>query len=75
MTHDADCFFFIDTEVPEAQRTLSVLCISCHDKNMPDVGWFYRGSSEGYGPFEYKCCACGTMIHQPDEGAEDDQSH
>lgn len=59
-----DCYFFVDLNIPEEKRTMSILCIECHDKDMPDVGWFYEGSKEGYGPFEFKCCLCGEIIHE-----------
>lgn len=61
-----DCYFFIDPDpsIPEEKRTLSILCVECHDRDMPDTGWFYRGSTEGYGPWDYECCKCGKLIHQ-----------
>lgn len=48
---------------------MSILCLECHDQKMPDTGWFYRGTEEGYGPFDYQCCICGKYVHK----AEDDQ--
>lgn len=71
-----DCYFFIDVSVPEDDRTMSVLCIPCHDNKMPDTGWFYKGSVEGYGPYTYKCHICGLVIHSheaEDCGNHDDQ--
>lgn len=61
-----DCYFFIDPDpsIPEEKKTLSILCVECHDRDMPDTGWFYRGSTEGYGPWDYECCKCGKFIHQ-----------
>lgn len=43
---------------------MSILCVPCHDKEMPDTGWFYQGSTEGYGPFDYQCCICGDYLHR-----------
>lgn len=56
-----DCYFFIDMDkdVPEEKRTISVLCVKCHKEHYtPDTGWFWPGSKEGYGPWEYKCSNC-----------------
>lgn len=70
-----DCYFFIDPTIPEEMRTMSILCVECHDQYLPDTGWFYRGSVEGYGPFEYQCCKCGKFIYEPDDEPleEDDE--
>jgi hypothetical protein len=57
-----DCYFFVDQKVPLNERKMSVLCTECHDTKMPDVGMFYHGSKEGYGPFEFKCCVCRKII-------------
>lgn len=65
-----DCFFFVNLDVPEEDRTMSVLCVPCRTEKMPDTGWFYRGSVEGYGPFTYKCCLCGSVIHEPDQSTQ-----
>lgn len=70
---DYDCYFFVDMGVPEEERTMSILCVECHEQKMPDVGWFYKGSEEGYGPFLYKCCLCGKVIHAEDEGEHDEE--
>lgn len=59
-----DCYFFIDESVPEKERKMSVLCVECHDTKLPN-GMFYKGSKDGYGPFTYKCCICGKIVHEP----------
>lgn len=61
-----DCFFFIDYSVPEEDRTMSIVCIECHEKYMPDVGMYWN-ANDGYGPFDYKCCKCGKLVHGKDE--------
>lgn len=68
-----DCYFFIDMDsnVPEEERTISTLCVPCHEKDYPDTGWFYEGSKEGYGPFNYVCCRCGTYIHKAEDDADE----
>jgi hypothetical protein len=38
---------------------------------MPDTGWLYMGSKEGYGPFDYECCHCGKFIHKHDDEDEE----
>lgn len=63
---DPDCYFFVDVEQPEENRCMSVLCVKCHDDDFPDLGWFYRGSVEGFGPFTYECCKCGDIIYKAD---------
>lgn len=68
---DQDCYFFVDLSIPEEDRSMSVLCLECHDQKMPDTGWFYEGSKEGYGPFDYQCAICGNYVHK----AEDDEDH
>lgn len=67
--NDLNCYLFIDIETPEEDRTISVLCIDCHDEKMPETGVFYNGSEEGYSNFDWKCCICNKMIHksEPDE--------
>lgn len=64
-----DCYFFIDENVPIEQRKILVLCVECHDSKMPQ-GMFYQGSKEGYGPFNYKCCQCGKLVHQARDNEE-----
>jgi hypothetical protein len=68
---DLDCFLFIDIELPEEERTMSVLCVECHDEKMPDTGVFYEGSKEGYSNFDWVCCVCGKFIHKADGGQDD----
>jgi hypothetical protein len=70
---DLDCYFFVDLSVPENDRTMSVLCTDCHDNKMPDVGWFYKGSKEGYGPYEFKCCICGRIVHEAEKDDTDEE--
>ncbi len=71
---DNDCYFFIDEDVPLEERKISVLCVECHDAKMPETGMFYRGSKDGYGPFNYKCCLCGKLVHRADDDDEKDQT-
>lgn len=33
---------------------------------MPDVGMYWN-ANDGYGPFDYKCCKCGKLVHGKDE--------
>lgn len=58
-----DCYFWIDEKIPEAERGMNVLCVSCHDKNHPKLGWFWEGSRLGYGPYDFVCGECGFVIH------------
>lgn len=70
-----DCYFFVDSDpnVPENEKIMKVLCVECKDQHMPDTGWFYPGSKEGYGPYDYQCCKCGNFLHKAcddEEGGE-----
>lgn len=68
---DQNCYFFVDPTVPEEERTISVMCVKCHDEEMPETGWFYRGSEEGYGPFDYQCELCGKFVHKVSDDEDD----
>jgi hypothetical protein len=72
---DQDCYFLEDPDpdVPEEKRHMIVLCMSCREKHFPDQGWFYQGSKDGYGPFDFICDRCGEVIHkhEEDESEED----
>lgn len=61
-----DCYFFVDPDpnIPEEDKVVGVLCLECHDKYMPNIGWFYRGSVEGYGPWDYPCAKCNKLVHK-----------
>lgn len=63
-----DCYFYIDMEqdVPDEQRTVSPLCVTCRNEKFRDVGWFWSGSN-GYGPWVYKCKICKKIIHEPNQ--------
>lgn len=67
-----DCYFFFDSEknqnIPEGQQKLSVICLPCRDEHYPGVGWFWKGSKEGYGPWKYICCQCGNDVNFDAEG-------
>jgi hypothetical protein len=64
-----DCFFFIDYSVPETEQKMSVLCIDCQSIFKIEA-WLYRGTENGYGPFDYKCCKCDKLIHSKEEEGE-----
>ena len=68
-----DCYFFVDPDptIKEEDRTMNILCLECHDTHMPDTGWFYQGSKEGYGPYEYQCCRCNKKINDEEEEEEE----
>ena len=71
---DLDCFLFIDMNLPEEERRMSVLCVECHNEKMPDTGIFYNGSLEGYSNYNWKCCICNKLIHKSEEGDQDEES-
>ena len=59
-----DCYFFIECDpgIPEEERRVRVLCMDCHEKYKG--GWFYPGSKEGYGPYNYQCHMCKKIIYK-----------
>lgn len=65
-----DCYFFLDESVPEDERKMKVLCVTCQKEKMPDTGWFWKGSSLGYGPFNFICSLCGHIIYSPNKNEE-----
>ena len=69
-----DCYFFVDPDpsVPEEKRTMKVVCVECRTQHMPDSGWFYPGSTEGYGPYDYQCCKCEKFVHKADDDKNDE---
>ena len=68
-----DCYFLVDPDpnVPEKEKTIKAMCVECRDKHMPDAGWFYPGSKEGFGPYDYKCYKCEEFIHKDEEDDEE----
>lgn len=66
-TMDEDCFFFIDLAQPEETRCMSILCVECRSKHMPTTGWFYQGTKDGYGDYDYQCCICQKYVHKHTE--------
>ena len=67
-----DCYFWIDQSLPEEKQIMNVLCIECHDTKHPELGWFWKGSEKGYGPFDFICEICGKTIHTPNKGNTDE---
>ncbi len=72
MTTDLDCYIFIDPSVAEEDRTVSVMCVECRTERMPDTGFFYEGSKEGYSDYNWVCCFCEKMIHEALPDLEED---
>lgn len=68
-----DCYFSIDDSVPEDERTIKVFCVNCRNKERPDLGWFWKGSSFGYGPFDFICCLCGHVVYSPKQNNEENK--
>lgn len=69
-----DCYFWADSSIPEDERTMSVLCVKCRDKELPDVGWFWKGSLLGYGPFDFICSICGHVIYSPNHNKKENET-
>jgi hypothetical protein len=68
-----DCYFWVDDSVAEEDRNMSVLCLKCRDEKMPDVGWLWKGSFFGYGPFDFICSLCGHVVYSPNHNEKEDK--
>lgn len=69
-----DCYFFVDQEVPEKDQKMLVMHVECRNTHKPNQGWFYQGSVEGYGPFDFRCCICNELVHKAElNGQEYDE--
>jgi hypothetical protein len=69
---DLDCYFTIDPDpsISDDARTMLVWCQECRMQHFPDMGWFYQGSKDGYGDFDFTCDICGKIIHRHIESEE-----
>ncbi len=47
------CYFWLDMNIPEEERGMSVMCEACHEKH-PDLGWYWPGW-KGFGPYDIIC--------------------
>lgn len=74
---DLNCYCLVDPrpETTDEDRKIVHLCVECRNEHYPDHGWFWEGSKEGYGPWEFKCFLCGKILHDPanDEMVEVDE--
>lgn len=61
-----DCWFYQDTNVPENERKMHILCERCHVSH-PNLGWFWKGSVYGYGPYDFICSKCSHVIYKPEK--------
>ncbi len=57
-----DCVWFLDSSVPEDEQKMQAMCLECHKKHK--LGWYWNGSSIGYGDYDLNCCFCETALHQ-----------
>lgn len=73
--HDKDCYIFLDmnNSIPEEQQKPVFLCQACRDSLRPDEGWFWPGET-GYGPWDFKCNACGIYLHKHNKGTNEKNS-
>jgi len=60
---EEDCYFWIDQSLPEDEQFMNVLCVECHNGKYPQLGWFWEGSTKGYGPYDFTCGVCGKLVH------------
>ena len=66
-----DCYFYLDSSIPENARCISVVCMNCKRKDPKLAAWFWPGSKKGYGPFEIKCNKCEKIIYEPRKNYEE----
>jgi hypothetical protein len=59
-----DCYFY--TTRRDKQTFVDCLCVECHQTKFPELGWFWQGSVQGYGPFLFKCSKCEKVIYEHD---------
>lgn len=64
-----DCYFY--TTKKEDELFVVPLCVECHDKSYPELGWFWLGSVRGYGPYLFRCDKCSKIIYEYKEECED----
>jgi hypothetical protein len=69
-----DCYFIADNSLPEKERKMKVLCTKCQKERMPKAGWFWKGSSLGYGPFNFICCLCGHVVYSPTKNEKEEKT-
>ena len=60
-----DSFWFVDEGVPEDEQKMQALCRDCAEEKK--CGWFWQGSTTGYGDYDLKCSVCEHVIHQRKE--------
>jgi len=65
-TQPKNCYFYVEGETEES-KMIRAMCVECRTQKYPDTGWFYDGSKQGYGPFDYKCAKCKGVIHKQTE--------
>lgn len=70
MADAKDCYFY--TTRRGGESFVAPLCLGCHGRS-PGLGWFWPGSSRGYGPFEFRCEKCGTLIYEPSNAEDETQ--
>lgn len=68
-----NCYFLVDDSLPEDKRKMMVFCESCREKIIPDKGWFWEGSKFGYGPFDFICCSCKSVIYSPNKNHDNEE--
>jgi hypothetical protein len=58
---DLDCYFYHNEE----KRKVRPVCVECHDYKLEGKlrGWFWEGSKQGYGPWDFTCDFCKKVIH------------
>lgn len=62
-----DCYFWVNDG---EEQKVNALCVDCHDKKHPKLGWFWEGSRLGYGPFDFVCGECGAIIYAAPNNTE-----
>ena len=69
---DKNCYFYIDENIPEDERCMTVICELCHKKT--PKGWFWEGANRGYGRYNVYCDLCQLPIHLEKNTYEKDQT-
>lgn len=62
--------WFVDGRLPEDEQKMQAMCMKCSEKQQ--FGWFWQGSTIGYGDYDLSCSLCGDIIHQREEENADE---
>lgn len=72
MSEKLDSYFF-QGQGSDDDRAMEAWCRECRDAHRPGQGWFWPGSSRGYGPWDVRCHSCDKYIHRVTQNDKDEK--